>query len=115
MSNAYSGTGALKTDATRTGKRTKQGVLKDGWNSVVRYVKNNYMDGPRQVRLNCPFTCLPSVNWTDALGYFPGRARPPYWRVDHPQRSHESSGRHAAVAHEDGEFLIISFLSKKLV
>ena len=52
VSNAYSGTGALKTDATRTGKRTKQGVLKDGWNSVVRYVKNNYLDGPRQVSLS---------------------------------------------------------------
>jgi len=49
VSNAYSGTGALKTDATRTGKRTKQGVLKDGWNSVVRYLKNNYRDGSRQV------------------------------------------------------------------
>ncbi|KAL7412892.1 SacI homology domain-containing protein [Mrakia frigida] len=52
VSNAYSGTGALKTDATRTGKRTKQGVLKDGWNSVVRYLKNNYRDGSRQDALD---------------------------------------------------------------
>ena len=34
MSLLYSGTGALKTDFTRTGKRTKKGLLQDGWNSV---------------------------------------------------------------------------------
>lgn len=48
VSRAYSGTGALKTDYTRTGKRTKEGALQDGVNSVVRYVKNNFLDGPRQ-------------------------------------------------------------------
>lgn len=48
VSMSYSGTGALKTDFTRTGKRSKQGAASDGWNSVVRYVKNNYLDGPRQ-------------------------------------------------------------------
>lgn len=48
MSRAYSGTGALKTDYTRTGKRSKEGALQDGVNSVVRYVKNNFLDGPRQ-------------------------------------------------------------------
>ena len=49
VSKAYSGTGALKTDYTRTGTRTKQGLLQDGQNSVVRYLKNNYFDGNRQV------------------------------------------------------------------
>lgn len=49
ISNAYSGSGALKTDYTRTGKRTKQGLLQDGYNSVQRYVKNNFFDGDRQV------------------------------------------------------------------
>jgi hypothetical protein len=44
----YAGTGALKTDFTRTGKRTKKGVLMDGYNSCVRYIKNNFMDGHRQ-------------------------------------------------------------------
>lgn len=49
VSKAYSGTGALKTDFTRTGKRTKEGLLQDGVNSVMRYVKNNFFDGDRQV------------------------------------------------------------------
>ncbi|KAI9598348.1 SacI homology domain-containing protein [Syncephalis fuscata] len=48
ISVAYSGTGALKTDFTRTGKRTKAGALQDLSNSIVRYVKNNFMDGARQ-------------------------------------------------------------------
>lgn len=48
VSTQYSGTGALKTDFTRTGKRTTQGALWDGWNSAVRYVKNNFADGRRQ-------------------------------------------------------------------
>ncbi|KAK9890978.1 hypothetical protein WA026_013316 [Henosepilachna vigintioctopunctata] len=48
ISTQYSGTGALKTDFTRTGKRTKMGVLQDGANSLVRYYKNNFTDGFRQ-------------------------------------------------------------------
>ncbi|KAI9224253.1 SacI homology domain-containing protein [Blastocladiella britannica] len=48
VSTLYSGTGALKTDFTRTGKRSKQGALQDGYNSVMRYVKNNFLDGARQ-------------------------------------------------------------------
>lgn len=48
ISKAYSGTGALKTDFTRTGKRTKQGALQDLRNSIERYAKNNFFDGPRQ-------------------------------------------------------------------
>ncbi|KAG7558217.1 hypothetical protein FFLO_02870 [Filobasidium floriforme] len=48
ISKAYSGTGALKTDFTRTGQRTKQGAAQDGVNSVMRYVKNNFFDGSRQ-------------------------------------------------------------------
>lgn len=46
---AYSGTGALKTDFTRTGKRTRKGMFEDGWNSAMRYLKNNFFDGARQV------------------------------------------------------------------
>jgi len=48
VSNAYSGSGALKADFTRTGVRTREGALRDGMNSVTRYLKNNYFDGPRQ-------------------------------------------------------------------
>ncbi|KAK0530681.1 Phosphoinositide phosphatase sac1 [Tilletia horrida] len=48
VSKAYSGTGALKTDFTRTGKRSKEGALQDGINSITRYIKNNYFDGARQ-------------------------------------------------------------------
>ncbi|VEN38904.1 unnamed protein product, partial [Callosobruchus maculatus] len=48
ISIQYSGTGALKTDFTRTGKRSRVGLLKDGLNSLQRYYKNNLMDGFRQ-------------------------------------------------------------------
>ena len=48
VSKSYSGTGALKTDFTRTGSRTRAGMLQDLNNSVTRYVKNNFRDGPRQ-------------------------------------------------------------------
>ncbi|KAF4023848.1 hypothetical protein G4228_015721, partial [Cervus hanglu yarkandensis] len=44
----YAGTGALKTDFTRTGKRTQLGLIMDGWNSLIRYYKNNFSDGFRQ-------------------------------------------------------------------
>jgi len=50
ISRAYSGSGALKTDFTRTGVRTKQGLWMDGQNSTLRYLKNNYFDGDRQVK-----------------------------------------------------------------
>lgn len=48
VSRAYSGTGALKTDFTRTGVRTKAGALADATNSLTRYFRNNFADGPRQ-------------------------------------------------------------------
>ncbi|XP_044746313.1 phosphatidylinositol-3-phosphatase SAC1-A [Coccinella septempunctata] len=48
ISTQYSGTGALKTDFTRTGKRTKMGLIQDGVNSLMRYYKNNFTDGFRQ-------------------------------------------------------------------
>ena len=48
VSRQYSGTGALKTDFTRTGKRTKSGALQDLGNSIIRYIKNNFFDGYRQ-------------------------------------------------------------------
>jgi hypothetical protein len=48
VSRAYSGTGALKTDFTRTGARTKAGALADLSNALTRYFRNNFADGPRQ-------------------------------------------------------------------
>ncbi|KAK2725367.1 phosphatidylinositol-3-phosphatase SAC1-like [Artemia franciscana] len=73
ISCQYSGTGALKTDYTRTGKRTKFGALKDGYNSLLRYYKNNFADGFRQ----------------DAIDFFHG-----HWTVDGgvPVLSTEVSG-----------------------
>jgi len=41
----YTGTPALKTDFTRTGKRTMAGAMWDGINSVTRYYINNFTDG----------------------------------------------------------------------
>ncbi len=49
VSRAYAGTGALKSDFTRTGKRSREGALQDGYNSVERYFRNNFFDGDRQV------------------------------------------------------------------
>ncbi len=60
ISVLYSGTGALKTDFTRTGKRTMKGALQDGVNSVMRFYKNNFVDATRQ----------------DALDLMLGRFRP---------------------------------------
>lgn len=48
VSNSYSGTGAMKTDMTRLGIRTKAGALRDGQIAVTRYMKNNFLDGARQ-------------------------------------------------------------------
>ena len=62
VSFLYSGTGALKTDYTRMGVRTKLGALQDGQRSVIRYIKNNFLDGVRQdgydLALGTPFTKL---------------------------------------------------------
>eukprot|EP00020_Sapocribrum_chincoteaguense_P010179 CAMPEP_0170743066 /NCGR_PEP_ID=MMETSP0437-20130122/7073_1 /TAXON_ID=0 /ORGANISM="Sexangularia sp." /LENGTH=591 /DNA_ID=CAMNT_0011081717 /DNA_START=28 /DNA_END=1800 /DNA_ORIENTATION=+ len=52
ISVQYSGTGALKNDFTRTGKRTKRGLIMDGVNSVTRYWLNNFRDGWRQDALD---------------------------------------------------------------
>lgn len=33
----------------RCGQRTVQGILKDGWNALMRYYLNNFCDGTKQV------------------------------------------------------------------
>ena len=48
----YSGTGALKTDFTRTGKRTTAGALEDGKRALRRYVLNNFWDTYHQNSLD---------------------------------------------------------------
>jgi phosphatidylinositol 4-phosphatase len=45
ISLGYAGTGALKVDFTKTGKRTVRGMFNDGVNSCMRYYINNLTDG----------------------------------------------------------------------
>ncbi|KAL1229577.1 Phosphatidylinositol-3-phosphatase SAC1 [Trichinella spiralis] len=48
----YAGTAALKSDFTRTGKRTFAGLAQDGYNALVRWYINNFNDGFRQDALD---------------------------------------------------------------
>lgn len=48
LSLAYSGTGALKADYVRTGKRTLMGNIHDGYLSCKRFYINNFKDGYNQ-------------------------------------------------------------------
>lgn len=48
MSIRYTGTGALKTDFTRTGKRSVAGLLQDGMSSVKRMVNSVLLDKDKQ-------------------------------------------------------------------
>jgi hypothetical protein len=48
MSLLYSGTKALKTDFTRTGKNTVMGKVFDGYHSVSRWFLGNFQDGRTQ-------------------------------------------------------------------
>lgn len=52
ISIIYTGTGALKADFTRTGKRSFVGLLQDGIKSANRYVLNNFNDGITQDSMN---------------------------------------------------------------
>lgn len=49
IATAYTGTGALRTDFTRTGVRTRKGVVFDKLTSGWRYILNNHSDGYKQV------------------------------------------------------------------
>ena len=81
MSVQYSGTGALKTDYTRTGKRTIRGALKDGVNSVTRYYLNNFQDGGNQDRVDL-FLGLyqPSIGQQSPFAPRRSRSHPQYER-----------------------------------
>ena len=39
------------TSPNRTGSRSYAGMLRDGYNSAIRYFYNNFYDGFRQVRI----------------------------------------------------------------
>lgn len=58
ISKQYSGTGALKTDYTRTGMRSWKGVMLDGFKSAFRYYINNFKDGRKQDAQDFFFTKL---------------------------------------------------------
>jgi hypothetical protein len=66
ISLLYAGTGALKVDFTKTGKRTYKGMFNDGINSCKRYYINNFTDGVKQDTIDlmlgnyCPDPSLPS-------------------------------------------------------
>ena len=66
ISCQYAGTPALKTDYTRTGKRTFQGMIDDGKNAVVRYYVNTCTDGTRQDAYDAVTQTVP------CNGYKPG-------------------------------------------
>lgn len=69
ISTQYSGTGALKTDFTRTGKRTTLGSLQDGINSALRYYFGNFSDGRRQDSLDLLFGAY-KIDPTDYVSPF---------------------------------------------
>ena len=51
ISKQYAGTGALKSDFTRTGERNILGILQDGYKSANRYVRNTFRDFFRQAAI----------------------------------------------------------------
>jgi len=62
ISKLYAGTRALKGDYTRTGQRTKKGVLQDGYNSARRYFINNFLDHDRQRSIDLILGNTPPVS-----------------------------------------------------
>lgn len=49
LSRCYSGTDAMKSDFTSSGKRTWKGALKDARIGVQRYFLGNFYDANKQV------------------------------------------------------------------
>ena len=75
ISHMYAGTGALKTDFTRTGKRTKiTGPMNDGINSCKRYYINNFTDGVKQDAIDLMLgNYHPSLNSSSPFTPRPGQ------------------------------------------
>lgn len=74
VSILYSGTPALKTDFTLTGKRTPKGAIMDGINSCKRYYINNFCDFHNQDILDTTTYKLPKGQKVrpDGFGKFLG-------------------------------------------
>lgn len=70
ISVLYTGTPALKTDFTRTGKRTMKGNINDGINSITRYYINNYCDGYNHDCLDLVFGKLVPSAKIQKKGFF---------------------------------------------
>lgn len=70
ISCQYAGTPALKTDYTRTGKRTFQGMIDDGKNAVVRYYVNTCTDGTRQDAYDAVTQSVPCNGYRPGNGLF---------------------------------------------
>ncbi|GAM19378.1 hypothetical protein SAMD00019534_025530 [Acytostelium subglobosum LB1] len=64
MSQRYTGTAALKTDFTRTGKRSVKGTMTDGVTSVKRYINTNFKDDEKQLALDLFLGKLVVEKWT---------------------------------------------------
>lgn len=95
ISKAYAGTGALKSDYTRTGKRTREGLLQDGVNGAVRYIRNNFFDGDRQVSwLLCGVHAL-----LEHVADRAGCVRHSDRRLGRQEGRHPSFDRHQAIDH----------------
>lgn len=74
ISQLYAGTGALKVDFTRTGKRTIKGMFSDGVNSCMRYYINNFTDGVKQDSIDLLLgNYRPDFNAASPFGTRPGQ------------------------------------------
>eukprot|EP00177_Eucheuma_denticulatum_P004888 GFKZ01008883.1.p1 GENE.GFKZ01008883.1~~GFKZ01008883.1.p1 ORF type:complete len:1313 (-),score=208.75 GFKZ01008883.1:2052-5930(-) len=71
VSKQYSGTGALKTDFTRTGKRSTTGVIGDGVKSVMRMYYKNFVDEGRQevIDVICGNVKVKEIGTGDGIWY----------------------------------------------
>ncbi len=74
ISMMYAGTGALKVDFTKTGKRTLKGQFNDGVNSCKRYYINNFLDGVKQDAIDLMIgKYVPEYNQPSPFGARPGQ------------------------------------------
>ncbi|GKB67364.1 phosphoinositide phosphatase SAC6-like protein [Tanacetum coccineum] len=71
------------------GKRTPEGIFKDGWNALMRYYLNNFVDGTKQVRSSLAFVIHESADPYRCIGPSSGyHCLPELYQVLH---SHHAS------------------------